>query len=249
MEFSQFWIVLSFSFLVALTGAMSPGPLLTYTIIKSIKTKSHAWLMGVWIIIGHAILELSLILVLLWGLSTFLRNAIVLKIIGVLGGSLLIFFGISVILDVKNNRIPTDFLSNMQNIPVTESTLQISSSTESYGTSIESKKDLKMAIENPVLGGILVSMSNPYWWFWWAAVGFAFMNAYNISFTNPAGLIAFFIGHEFGDLSWYLIVSIIVALGKNALNKKIYYILLVLCGIFMIAFGIYLGISPFITGF
>jgi threonine/homoserine/homoserine lactone efflux protein len=29
------WIVFSMSFLVALTGALSPGPLLSYTIIQS----------------------------------------------------------------------------------------------------------------------------------------------------------------------------------------------------------------------
>lgn len=243
MELSQFWIVLSFSFLVALTGAMSPGPLLTYTIIKSIKTKSRAWLMGVWIIIGHAILEFLLIVVLLWGLSTFLTNLLVLKIIGLLGGGLLIFFGISVILDVKNNRIPTDFLQKVTDTQEPNVQL-ISQNIKSM-----QKKDLKMAIENPVLGGILVSMSNPYWWFWWAAVGFAFMNTYGISFANPSGLIAFFIGHEMGDLSWYFIVSVIVALGKNTLNKKVYYGLLLLCGLFMILFGFYLGINPFIAGF
>jgi hypothetical protein len=53
-EFTSFvsalWVIFSFSFLVALTGAMSPGPLLTYTIIKAAKTSKRGYLMGLWII-------------------------------------------------------------------------------------------------------------------------------------------------------------------------------------------------------
>jgi threonine/homoserine/homoserine lactone efflux protein len=52
--FSNLFMIFSFSFLVALTGAMAPGPLLTYTIIKSAKTAKRGYLMGIWIIAGHA---------------------------------------------------------------------------------------------------------------------------------------------------------------------------------------------------
>ena len=58
-----------FSFITALSGAMSPGPLLTYTIIKSIKKKERAYLMAIVIILGHAILEVGLILLLVLGFS------------------------------------------------------------------------------------------------------------------------------------------------------------------------------------
>ncbi len=44
VAFSAFWFVFSFSFLVALTGAMSPGPLLTYTIIKSVSAQKRGYL-------------------------------------------------------------------------------------------------------------------------------------------------------------------------------------------------------------
>ena len=68
---SAFWVIFSFSFLVALTGAMAPGPLLTYTIIKSVKTRKRGYLMGLWIIIGHAFLEMGIIILLLLGFSLF----------------------------------------------------------------------------------------------------------------------------------------------------------------------------------
>jgi len=71
---------------------------------------------------------------------------------------------------------------------------------------------------------------------------------FDISFRQWPNLIAFFLGHEAGDLIWYIIVSTLAFLGLRHLNKKVYYGILIICGIFMILFGIYMGISPFFKG-
>ncbi len=92
MDSATIWIVYSMSLIVALSGAMSPGPLFTYTIIKSIQAKRLGFLMGFWIIIGHTLLEFGIILILLFGFSTILANSIVIKIIGVLGCCLPLLF-------------------------------------------------------------------------------------------------------------------------------------------------------------
>ena len=226
--FSAFWLIFSFSFLVALTGAMSPGPLLTYTIIKSAKTSKRGYLMGLWIIIGHAVLEMAIIMFLLLGFSFVLKNIIVVRVIGVAGGLILVFFGSSIIRDVYLGNISTDFLNppEMQNE--------------------ETAAFKNKGLENPVVGGIIISMSNPYWWVWWATIGLAFMIQFDISFKQWPKLLAFFLGHEAGDLIWYLIVSTLAFFGLRHLNKKAYYGILVFCALFMILFGIYLGISPFL---
>ena len=52
--------ILTISFLVALTGALSPGPVLTFTIYKSLKSKV-GYLAGFLITLGHAVLEFFLI--------------------------------------------------------------------------------------------------------------------------------------------------------------------------------------------
>ncbi|MHA1241923.1 MAG: LysE family transporter, partial [Promethearchaeota archaeon] len=54
------------SFLVALTGALSPGPLLTFTIYKSLKQK-RGYLAAIYILLGHATIEFTLIIALLAG--------------------------------------------------------------------------------------------------------------------------------------------------------------------------------------
>ncbi|GAG68318.1 unnamed protein product [marine sediment metagenome] len=89
-----------FSFLVALTGAISPGPLLTFTIYKTLKSEKKGYLIGILVVIGHAALEFVLILLLLTGVSFFLQNITILILIGLIGGFLLCFFGIMVIKDV-----------------------------------------------------------------------------------------------------------------------------------------------------
>jgi len=225
--FSEFWLIFSFSFLVALTGAMSPGPLLTYTIIKSAKTSRYGYLIGAWVITGHAILELGIIIILLLGFSFVLKNITVVRIIGVTGGLILALFGASIIRDVYLGKISTDFLD------------------PSDGQNKDADPFENKGIENPVVGGILISMSNPYWWVWWATIGFAFMVQFNISFNDWPKLLAFFLGHEAGDLIWYLLVSFLAFFGLRRLNRNAYYGILVLCSVLMILFGIYLGISPF----
>ncbi len=207
--------ILLFSFLVALTGALAPGPLLTFTIYKSLKEK-RGYLAGFFIIVGHAVLEFIFIIILLAGAYVLFQNIIFLTMIGLVGGILLIVFGVLVIRDTIKN--PIDI--NIQSIDSGE---------------------FKGFKGNSFLGGILVSLSNPFWTFWWAVIGLSFMINFNISFENPLGLLLFFIGHELGDFVFYIPLSVFVFLGGRSLNPKVYKYVLISCGVFMIIFGIYLA--------
>ncbi|MEW6673802.1 MAG: LysE family transporter [Thermodesulfobacteriota bacterium] len=226
--FSTFGLIFSFSFLVALTGAMAPGPLLTYTIIQSIKTSRRGYLTGIWVIIGHAALEMGIIIFLLLGFSFIFKKIMVVRAIGTVGGIILAWFGVGIIRNVYTGNLSTCWLQG----------------PEQAGSEPAGIK--RKGLDNPVLGGVLVSMSNPYWWVWWATIGFAFMIRFDVSFQKWPRLIAFFAGHEAGDLLWYLIVSVLAFFGVRNLNRKIYCGILVCCGIFMILFGLYLGSSTFL---
>ena len=227
--FSAFWTIFTFSFLVALTGAMAPGPLLTYTIIKSAGSGKRGYLMGAWIIAGHALLEMGIIFLLLFGFSFILEQVAVIRTIGVLGGVILVYFGFTVIRDVVQGKVSTSFLEGKD-------------PSENIDTPAQKRR-----IENPIVGGVLISMANPYWWIWWGTIGFAFMIKFDVSLTNWPNLLAFFLGHEAGDLLWYLIVSVLSYFGIRHLNRKAYYSILVVCGVFMVGFGFYLGVSPFFS--
>ncbi|TFG16368.1 MAG: hypothetical protein EU531_06705 [Promethearchaeota archaeon] len=208
--------ILLFSFLVALTGALSPGPLLTYTIYKSFKEK-RGYLAGIYILLGHATIELMLILVLLSGASFLFQNIYILTIIGIVGGCFLIIFGVISIKDA----------------------LKIDKNLDLF----HAPTNYNRFKGNSFVGGILVTLSNPFWEFWWAVVGLGFMVNFNINFFNPIGLILFFIGHELGDIIWYLPISISVYLGGRSLKSNLYKYVLIGCGLFMIVFGIYLTLN------
>lgn len=204
------------SFLVALTGALSPGPVLTFTIYKSLQKRGY--LAGVFIILGHATLEFGLIILLLLGAYIFLQNLIVLILIGILGGIFLVVFGLLVIRDAMKSDLTLNF------------------------ESID-EQDIKGYKGNSFFGGIIISLSNPFWSFWWAVIGLSLMLNLGISFDNPLGLLLFFLGHELGDFVFYVPVSIFVYLGGKALNAKIYKYILITCGLFMMVFGIYLALN------
>ena len=209
-----------FSFLVALTGALTPGPLLTFTIYKSLKQKK-GYLTGIFILLGHATVEFILILVLLAGASVLFQNLIFLTLIGIIGGLFLIIFGFLVVRDTTKVDPNVDF--NLKD------------------------NNLKGYKGNSFIGGIIVSLSNPYWTFWWAVIGLGFLVNFNITFATPIALLLFFIGHELGDIVWYLPISTFVSLGGKTLNPKIYKYVLLACAGFMVVFGIYLILNVLIS--
>ena len=204
------------SFLVALTGALSPGPLLTFTIYKSLKQK-RGYLAAIYILLGHATIEFTLIIALLAGASLIFQNIIFLTLVGFIGGIFLVIYGIFAIRGV----LKTDFETNF--------TLE--------------DNIVKGYKGNSYIGGILVSLSNPFWTFWWAVVGLSLMVSFDITLLMPIEMIVFFIGHELGDIVWYLPLSIFVYYGGKSLNPRIYKYVLIVCGAFMIIFGIYLTLN------
>ena len=201
------------SFLVALTGALSPGPLLTFTIYKSLKQK-RGYLAAIYILLGHATIEFTLIIALLAGASLIFQNIVFLTSVGFIGGIFLVIYGISAIRGVLKTNFESSF------------TLE--------------ENVVKGYKGNSYIGGILVSLSNPFWTFWWAVIGLSLMVSFDITLLMPIEILLFFIGHELGDIVWYLPISIFVYYGGKSLNPRIYKYVLIGCGVFMIVFGIYL---------
>ena len=224
MGMSQLFIIFGFSLVVALTGAVVPGPLFTYTIIKTLDTPRRGFLVGARVIGGHALLESAMIVAILVGVSAFLKNPVVVKLIGAAGGAFLLYMGIGIVVDVSRKRLRAEMNGKTQNPS-------------------EVPRGPALGISNPVVGGALVSMSNPYWWVWWATVGFGFMLQYRVSFANWPALLFFFAGHEMGDLAWYFTLSTLVSMGKNRINDRTFGWILLGCGTLIIAFGIWLGFS------
>jgi threonine/homoserine/homoserine lactone efflux protein len=72
------------SMVVALSGAMMPGPLLTINISESMRRGAIA---GPLLMAGHAVLELVLVVALLFGLSPLFKNELFFVFVAVAGGA------------------------------------------------------------------------------------------------------------------------------------------------------------------
>jgi len=89
MEFTLFTIFCT-SFILALSGALMPGPLLTVTVSESSRRGAHV---GPMMIFGHSLLELALVIALLSGLAPFLVRDDVFIFISLAGGAVLLWMG------------------------------------------------------------------------------------------------------------------------------------------------------------
>jgi threonine/homoserine/homoserine lactone efflux protein len=184
----------------------------------------RGFLIGLWVTLGHAVLEAVLIAALLLGISELLRIRAVLLAIGTVGCVVLLYMGAGLIRDALRRKAPG---------------LDPELALAGSGSALRRRLP-------PVIGGAVISMSNPYWWIWWVTAGSALMLRFELSLARWPSLTAFFIGHEAGDLAWYLTVSSLVYWGRRRLAGGLYHGILLACGILIIGFGVYLGISLYL---
>jgi threonine/homoserine/homoserine lactone efflux protein len=93
-----------------------------------------------------------------------------------------------------------------------------------------------------VLNGIITSISNPYFFIWWATVGCAFMYK-GLELAGIFGLLGFLIGHWSADLSWYSTVSLFSSKGSKLMSERTYGVVMKICGVFLVILGVYFVLS------
>jgi len=77
--------------IISASGVIAPGPLFAAAIAKGLDDPRA----GVKLSIGHAIVEVPLILTIFFGLMVFLKDDNVLAVIGLVGGAFLLYMGVS----------------------------------------------------------------------------------------------------------------------------------------------------------
>jgi len=76
---------------ISLSGVMMPGPLFAMVVAKSYRSP---WA-GPQVALGHAVIEVPLILIIFFGFAQFFQNTIVQLVLSVVGGGMIIWMGIS----------------------------------------------------------------------------------------------------------------------------------------------------------
>jgi threonine/homoserine/homoserine lactone efflux protein len=87
----------------------------------------------------------------------------------------------------------------------------------------------------PFVAGIVLTLTNPYWWIWWLTFGAGFLA------LQPA-YAAFFVGHISADLVWFLILALTASRGAEILGEKYRWVVKG-SGAAMAAFGILFAFS------
>lgn len=204
------------AFIVGLSGAMMPGPLLTADIVYSAERGFWA---GPWLILGHGLLEIFLIIILLAGAASFLTQPSVATIIAVVGGLFLIYFGFIMVRDVYTGDLHP---------PGSQSAIKSGQPTRMH----------------PLLTGIIISAANPYWIIWWATIGLSYLTLALKSGTP--GIASFYSGHILADFLWYTAIAYIVSKGAGFMTPRIYRSILAICGVFMLGLGGYFLYSGYV---
>ncbi len=196
------------AFLIGLSGAMMPGPVLVATINRSARMGFKA---GPLVVLGHAIIEAALVIAVVMGLGAVLEKPIFMNPIMVGGGSMLVFLGLMILNEVLSGQVSLPKGPGDGTLEVRESVLR------------------------PVAEGIITSASNPYWILWWATIGLTYVAV--ASRLGVLGIPAFYSGHILSDLAWYSLVAAGVVVGTRHISDLVYRCVLGGCSIFLIALG------------
>lgn len=79
---------------ISLSGVMAPGPMFAVTLAKSYRSP---WA-GTWISLGHAVIEVPLILLIYFGFAPFFQNSAVQLGLSIVGGGMIVWMGIAMFL-------------------------------------------------------------------------------------------------------------------------------------------------------
>jgi threonine/homoserine/homoserine lactone efflux protein len=90
------------SFIIGLSGALMPGPVLTMAISET--TRRGFWA-GPLIVLGHAILEVTLLVLLVLGFADLIRKPGLLGVVGIAGGAVLFWMSFDMLRGIRHLRL------------------------------------------------------------------------------------------------------------------------------------------------
>jgi threonine/homoserine/homoserine lactone efflux protein len=89
------WALISTVLVVSFSGVIAPGPFFAVTLAKSYKSPWAGTLMA----LGHAVVEVPLILLIYFGFARFFQNGSVQVVLSLAGGAMIVWMGVTMFLD------------------------------------------------------------------------------------------------------------------------------------------------------
>jgi len=151
--------------------------------------------------IGHAIVELPLMVAMFYGLGYLLDQFYAQVGIALVGGVVLLVMGIGMLRNIKE--------------------AEVASSADD---------------RSPLVGGILLTIGNPYFLVWWATVGATLIS--RAARFGIAGLVIFAVLHWLCDLMWLYLLSVLSFNGGRFLGRRFQTIIFAISGVVLTLFGV-----------
>jgi threonine/homoserine/homoserine lactone efflux protein len=215
MNFTNPAAIFVSSFIIGLSGALMPGPLLAVTVRD---TTRRGFVAAPLLVLGHGILELGLVALLLLGLAEWLKGEAATIVIALAGCGALLWMAVGMVREVRSLRFEAGAWRACAAGP---------ESGSAHG------------FWRPVADGVLTSISNPYWSLWWATIGLGYLVI--SSGEGITGVAFFFGGHILADAAWYLFVGMTVSAGRGRFTDRIYRGIVGVCAGFLIFFALSFG--------
>jgi|GEM_PF-2356065 len=109
--------------------------------------------------------------------------------------------------------------------------------------SVSQKGDIQLrrgegGYRHPFIGGVIVSVSNPQFFLWWALIGFPSLGiAYDL--LGLIGMYGWTTGILLSLFLWYGGISFITSRGNRYLSSQILLVVSLICGLFLTMSGVY----------
>jgi len=220
---------------IGFSGAITPGPLLVACLTRSAR---DGWRGGLFVTVGHAILELLAVVGLSLGLGAVLTRPGVAPAISLVGGIFLLWMGYATARAAWRGDMA---------LPVAEHTGSGGPANRAgaAGTGDQKTAAGRQGAVGAAVTGMAATVSGPFWVLWWATVGLSYLTLARP--LGAPGLAAFYFGHVSADFIWYSAVALAVAGGRRLLTARGYKTLLVACGLLLLVLGGWFGFQGLLS--
>jgi threonine/homoserine/homoserine lactone efflux protein len=162
---------------------------------------------ALWLSGGHSLCELVIVGAIAAGASRMISVDKIVGPVGILGGAIIIWMAVDAFRQAKSVAEP-----------------------EAIG------QDALSESRGLIVGGAVVTVSNPYWLLWWLTVGIALLlNA--VEAAGPAGIVSFYVGHISSDFLWFGFIGFLVGRRRQMLSARLYRRIIRACAYFLLGFG------------
>ncbi len=201
---------------ISLTGVMSPGPMTAATIAKGYSNKNA----GVWIAVGHAVIEIPLILAIYLGFGHLVDFPHVMKVIHIAGGLMLFYLGFRLL------RTAGDAPGEIGGLPASSLVTGIVFTGANPGFYM-----WWMALGTDLIIGN-VSVGN--------------VTMAGAATFGLIGVLSFALVHWCYDLAWCEILSISTFKSRKWWTQRVQKIVFRVCALVLIGFGTWFLVSAFV---